>query len=135
MATIADRRVSRRAMQWAWLLALLLALCHPAAVASHHEATVLVLYANSRLLPANVQYDQGLRETIRTSADRPVALFDEFLDVARFGGQAYTDAVVTYLRTKYALRPPALIVVANEEALSFLVSNRGLLLRRPRWSI
>ncbi|MBK7424363.1 MAG: GHKL domain-containing protein [Propionivibrio sp.] len=110
-----------------WVVAVILAFAGLGAARAAEIRNVLVLYANSRLLPANVQYDQGLLETIRTSADRPVALFDEFLDVARFGGQAYTDTVVSYLRTKYASRPPALIVVANEEALSFLVSNRAAL--------
>jgi len=109
----------------AWVVAAALVLVGLQTASAAETRNVLVLYANSRLLPANVQYDQGLRETIRTSADRPVALFDEFLDVSRFSGQAYTDAVVSYLRTKYASRPPALIVVANEEALNFLVSNRA----------
>jgi hypothetical protein len=108
-----------------WVVAAVLALVCLQAARAAETRNVLVLYATSRLLRANVQYDQGLRETIRTSADRPVALFDEFLDVSRFGGQAYTDTVVTYLRAKYATRPPALIVVANEEALSFLVSHRA----------
>ncbi|MBL8423865.1 MAG: ATP-binding protein [Candidatus Accumulibacter phosphatis] len=80
---------------WTWAVAAALALVCLQAASAAEIRNVLVLYANSRLLPANVQYDQGLRETIRTSADRPVALFDEFLDVARFGGQAYTDAVVS----------------------------------------
>lgn len=111
----------------AFVVAAALALAGPGAASAAETRNVLVLYANSRLLPANVQYDHGLRETVRISAQRPVALFDEFLDVARFSGQAYTDAVVSYLRTKYASRPPALIVVANEEALSFLVSNRAAL--------
>lgn len=107
------------------VVAATLALLFFQAASGAETRNVLVIYGNSRLLPANVQYDQGLRETIRTSADRPVALFDEFLDFSRFGGQAYAEAVVAYLRTKYASRPPALIVVANEEALSFLVSNRA----------
>lgn len=110
-----------------WVVAAALALVCLQAASAAETRNVLVLYANSRLLPANVQYDQGLRETVRISAERPLALFDEFLDVARFGGQAYTDAVVSYLRTKYASRSPALIVVANEEALSFLVRNRAAL--------
>jgi signal transduction histidine kinase len=97
----------------------------PSVVMAGETRNVLVLYASSRLLPANVKLDHGLRQTIQTSADRPVALFDEFLDVPRFGGQAYARTVATYLRDKYAIRPPAVIVVGNQEALSFVLENRA----------
>lgn len=86
--------------------------------------TVLVLYANVRQLPANLKFDQGLRESILNPADRPVAVFDEFLDLSRFGGEAYVRVLATYLREKYASSPPDVIVVANEEALRFLLDNR-----------
>ncbi len=114
-------------MQWAWLLALLLALCHPAAVASHHEATVLVLYSNSRLLPATIEGDRGLRQAIRSSAERPVLVLDEFLDMPRMGGQAYEDTVRTYLHDKYAPRPPHVVIAGGDEALGFLLKYRDQL--------
>ncbi len=110
-----------------WVVAAALALASLQAASAAATRNVLVLYANSRLLPANVKLDHGLRETIRTSADRPVTLFDEFLDVPRFGGQAYARIVATYLRDKYATRPPAVIVVGNQEALSFVLENRAAL--------
>ncbi|WP_186408331.1 sensor histidine kinase [Candidatus Accumulibacter aalborgensis] len=110
-----------------WVVAAALALVGLQAASAAETRNVLVLYANSRLLPANIKLDHGLRETIRTSADRPVALFDEFLDVPRFGGQAYARTVTTYLRDKYATRPPAVIVVGNQEALSFVLENRAAL--------
>jgi len=77
------------------------------------------------LLPANVEVDQGLRETILTTANRPVGIFDEFLDKPRFGGNAYDDLTKTYMREKYASRPPDVIVAAGEEALAFLLSHRA----------
>jgi signal transduction histidine kinase len=85
---------------------------------------VLVLHAHSRLLPADVEASDAIRQTVATSASRKVELYDEFLDMPRFSGQAYEDTIATFLRKKYANRPPAVIVVAGEEALRFLLQNR-----------
>ena len=107
----------------AWVIAgLLFALGLPE-IAVGKARSVLVLYSNSRLLPANVELDRALRQTIATTADRPVQIFDEFLDVPR--GQAYVDTVSRYLREKYASEPPDVIVAVSEEALHFLLSNRA----------
>ncbi len=102
----------------------------PPAVASAANAepeprNVLVLYGSTRLLPANIKLDQGLRQAILSSANPNVTVFDEFLDVARFRGVDYTRTIVEYLRGKYALRPPNVIVVANDIALRFLLDNRA----------
>jgi signal transduction histidine kinase len=94
------------------------------AVAAEKAVNVLVIYANSRLLPANVKYDQALRKTIITSKDRPVSIFDEFLDVPRFGEGAYIETTVAYLRAKYQVIPPDVIVVSNDAALGFMLKRR-----------
>lgn len=93
-------------------------------MAAGETRNVLVLYSNSRLLPANIENDQALRQTIATSAGRAAMVFDEFLDVPRFGGQDYEETVATYLRQKYASKPPVVIVAAGEEALRFILQNR-----------
>ncbi len=72
------------------------------AIAAQETRNVLVLYSNGRLLPANIEADRGLREAIRTPEGRPVIMYDEFLDVPRFGGEGHTRTVATYLREKYA---------------------------------
>ncbi len=88
---------------------------------------VLVLYSNHRLLPANIEADRGLREAIVSTADRPVELFAEFLDRPTFGGETYDQTVATYLREKYATRPPDVIMVGGENALDFALRKRAQL--------
>ncbi len=91
--------------------------------ASRH---VLVLYSNNRLLPANLEFEAGLRETLANSTE----LSAEFLDYPRFDGVSYIRALATFLREKYAQQPPAVLVVAGEEALDFLLRHRAELFPR-----
>lgn len=99
---------------------LLLSLAAPAKANPH----VLLLYSNHRLLPANLEFEAGLRETLAVSTE----LSAEFLDYPRFDGESYVRALTTFLREKYALRPPTVLVVAGEEALEFLLRHRAELL-------
>ncbi len=101
-----------------------LALLH-APAAQAETKNVLVLFSNARLLPANVEVEGALRETLAESKGGPVEVFAEFLDSPRFGGGSYATTMATYLREKYASRPPSAIVVAGAEALGFLLRNRG----------
>ena len=100
-----------------------------AAVAADAK-NVLVLYSHNRLLPALVEAERGLRETLLSLPDRPIELFTESLDVPRFSGESYNRLVATYLREKYAARPPDLIVAVSEESLAFLLRNRPTLFAR-----
>ncbi len=87
---------------------------------------VLVLYSNHRLLPANLEFEAGLRETMASSTE----LSAEFLDYPRFDGESYIHALATFLREKYALRPPAVLVVGGGEAFDFLLRHRAELFPR-----
>jgi len=88
---------------------------------------VLVLYSNNRLVPGNVAVDRGLRAALTSSADRPVQVFVEFLDRPEFSGEAYEGIMMTYLRDKYAARPPDAIVGVSDEAFHFLFRHRAQL--------
>jgi signal transduction histidine kinase len=103
-------------------------LCLPANAAGN-APNVLVLYSNSRLLPANIETDRALRETIVDSPAGPVTMFDEFLDAPNFGPEAFLHAA-SYLRDKYASRVPAVIVAVGSGALGFLLENRAQLFPR-----
>lgn len=110
---------------FAWLLAigwLLLAAIAPAGENRH----VLVLYSNQRLLPANLEFEAGLRETLASSTE----LSAEFLGYPRFDGESYIRTLATFLREKYAPRPPAMLVAGGEEALDFLLRHRAELFPR-----
>ena len=108
-------------------LVVALGLIHASAAAAQEARNVLVVFSNARLLPANIELERGLRETFAKSSDRRMELFAEFLDVPHFGGPAYSDTMATYLREKYAARPPDAIVVAAEDALEFVLRHRDQL--------
>ena len=95
----------------------------PPAAAAGKIKHVLVIYANDRLLPANIEVDGGLREAL-AELDPSAVVSDEFLDVPGFDAQAYHSALMTYLRAKYSQKVPDVIVAAGEEAIDFLLRNR-----------
>jgi signal transduction histidine kinase len=94
------------------------------AAAEEKARNVLVLYSNSRLLPANVEVERGLRDAIPANGAQRIEVFDEFLDTPRFGGDQYIHAMESYLREKYAKRPPDVIVAVSDEALRFMMKAR-----------
>jgi len=100
----------------------LLALCLVARAAP--AADLLVIYSNSRLLPANVVADQSLREALASAPD-PVELYSEFLDAPRFGGPDYDRTISQYLREKYRAHPPRIVLAAGDEAFAFLLRKRA----------
>jgi signal transduction histidine kinase len=97
----------------------------PAALAGEARH-VLVLYSNHRLLPANLEFEAGLRETLANSTE----LSAEFLDYPRFDGESYIRALALFLNEKYARRPPTVLVVGGEGALGFLLRHRAELFPR-----
>jgi len=106
------------------VIAGLLAAAGLQASAATEARHILVLYSNARLLPANLDIYHGLRDTIPATGDRPVVLLDEYLDMPRFGGDAYDHVIESYLREKYTSHPPEVLVAVGREALVFLLSHR-----------
>ncbi|MEJ8847267.1 sensor histidine kinase [Variovorax rhizosphaerae] len=111
------------------LVFLLLACCLLPATANAEPAgrNVLVLFSGDRQAAANVEIERGLRESLGDPIDREVDFFTEFLDEAVFAGDAYEQTVTTYLRDKYALRKPEVIVAGGRPALDFLLRHRAAL--------
>jgi hypothetical protein len=69
-------------------------------IAAGETRNVLYLFGPSRLLPANIEAERGLRRALGSSADRHVELYVEFLDVPRFKGESYVHAVAAFLRQR-----------------------------------
>jgi signal transduction histidine kinase len=111
------------------LAALLLAGAAPAGAAEAPQR-VLVLYAYGRLLPAMIQGEQGLRQALAVERARPVELFDEFLDLPRFGGKDHLEIVTRYLKDKYRDRPPDVILAGGDAALQFVAARASALFPR-----
>lgn len=104
------------------LFALLAAVAGPAIAGETRN--VLVLYASTRMLPANIPTERGLRTALESSTRWNVELYSEFLDIARFNNASYVDTVARFLHDKYALRPPDVIVIADNSSLAFLLRHR-----------
>jgi len=88
------------------------------------SANVLVIFSNNRLLQANVDVDRGLNADPAQSVT-PIRFFAEFLDAPSFAGEAYETNTATYLRRKYASRPPKAIVAGGSIALDFVLRHRA----------
>jgi signal transduction histidine kinase len=108
------------AVAFAWLNA-------PAAYAAGTTRNVLLLFSASRLLPANIERERGLRHVLEGAPDLHIELYAEFLDVPRFEGESYVRTVADFLRDKYSMHPPDVIVVGGDSALAFLLSHRALI--------
>jgi signal transduction histidine kinase/ABC-type uncharacterized transport system substrate-binding protein len=108
-------------------LALVVCLADAATASAEEPQNVILLYSHSRQLPALMEVEAGLRETLTSSPARPLEFFIETLDFPRFSGDRYNQLISSYLREKYATRPPSLIVAVAEESLGFLLLNRSTL--------
>ncbi len=81
--------------------------------------TVLVIYSNERSLPANVQVDQKLRETLDVTANLGLNYQTEFLDYPRYGDEAdaaYDKLMSDFLRSKYAGQTVGVVILAGPQA-------------------
>jgi C4-dicarboxylate-specific signal transduction histidine kinase/ABC-type uncharacterized transport system substrate-binding protein len=101
--------------------ALLLTLLAGAAAAE--PESVLLIYADPRLVPAIVTVDQTLRATIDAGSPSPVRFYSEYLDVAWFS-QGQESLVGRAIRQKYAGRKFDLVIPCGESALRFALEQR-----------
>lgn len=83
----------------------------------------LVLYSDSRLLPANALFDGSLREALASSSGEPVEYCSEFLDEVRFPVRN-EERMRDFLREKYGERAPDVIVAFGPPSLAFCLRRR-----------
>lgn len=92
------------------------------------QPRVLAVYSHDRLLPANIRYEEGMRQGLEPAAGQArVALYGEFLDSVRFPGAAQEAVMARHLASRYAALPPHVIVALGPQAFDFLLKNRGTL--------
>lgn len=96
----------------------------PFAAFAQNGHRVLVLFSNSRLLPANIETEQSFRETL-LAAVPDTEISTEFLDFPRFSGPDHVANLKAYVKRKYAERTPDVLVAAGGDALRFLLENQG----------
>src|SRR5277367_1482476 len=108
-----------RKLNLAWLLILLLRSASWAGDDASPIHTVLVIYSNDRLTPADAEVESGLRQALAASSLH-LAYLAEFLGAPRFDDAAYDKLVSDFLRAKYAHHPIDVIVAAGPDAFYFL---------------
>lgn len=86
---------------------------------------VLALYSFNRLVPGNIEFDQGLSAELTGSGAGSLRLFSEFLDTPEFHGDEYENLMAAYLRGKYANAPPDVIIALAGNALQFVMRHRA----------
>ncbi len=106
---------------------LTLAVLLPATAVAEEPARkdVLLLYADSMLLPANAIVDRELRSALGADAASPVRFYTEALDLSWFPDKEVERATLDLLRAKYASRNLALVIPVGPPALRFALLHRA----------
>jgi len=97
----------------------------PAAAEEPARKDVLLLYADSMLLPANTIVDRELRSALGGNAAEPVRFYTEALDLSWFPDREMERALLEVLRAKYANRNLALVIPVGPPALPFALLHRA----------
>ena len=95
------------------------------AVAEPARKDVLLLYADSMLLPANAVVDRELRSALGADAATPVHFYTEALDLSWFPDKDVARPMLDLLRAKYATRNLALVIPVGPPALRFALLHRA----------
>jgi PAS domain S-box-containing protein len=99
-------------------------------VATGQSKTVLTIYSDERLLPANVAVDTALRDSLGQETDNPPTYLSEFLDFSRFGSSAYDKLLSDFFRSKYAGQHLDVIVASGPLAFQFVLRHQADLFTR-----
>jgi hypothetical protein len=62
---------------------------------------ILLLYSYQAVLPANLEWDGGIRTALKGTAAEPIEFFTEYLDLAQFPQESYLQKLINLLRAKY----------------------------------
>lgn len=89
---------------------------------------VLVFYPVSDGTPGNILFEQGIRNTFRTSSVERIELYNEYLDSARFPDDRYQKQLANFLQQKYAGRKIDVIIPAMAPSLDFALKHRDEML-------
>jgi len=82
---------------------------------------VLVLYSEDKAHPAHELTEQGIRSAFRSNTLFDVQLYNEYLDVSRFGSPANAQAFADYLLRKYAGIKIDTIITVYPAAADFIL--------------
>ena len=108
----------------------------PAVLLAHHLAPgalstsakkVLLLYSYQSVLPANLEWDGGIRSALKGTAAEPIEFYTEYLDLAQFPQGSYLQNLTNLLHVKYAGRKIDLLIPVADLAFAFLHAHSNSL--------
>jgi len=106
------------------------ALAQPRPDEARPTKRIAFLFSDEAALPANLDADRGLRAGFAKDPSFEFEYYVEYLDLARFGSEAYEQRLATVLSEKYAGRHPDLIVCVGPRA-RWLQTERRARVDRP----
>ena len=71
---------------------------------------IVILYTHRTLTPINADWDRGIRSALASGFNEPLDIEIEYLNLVRHKDPDYLRSWIELLRTKYASRPPDLII-------------------------
>ena len=86
---------------------------------------VLVIYWDTKDIPANVSFDQSFQAALPSDLTGKVEYYAEYLDSNRFPGENQEEFLHDYLRRKYAGHNIDVVVASPDPSLNFLLKYRA----------
>jgi PAS domain S-box-containing protein len=125
------RGLPRAALAAATLLVALVMVAPSMVAASPSPATgpktvnVLLLFASSRLTPAQMTLDETFRSALTSRLSTPTFFYTEYLDLSLFRGDVPLPELQALLKQKYRAVKLDLVLALSSRALRFAVQNRA----------
>jgi signal transduction histidine kinase len=85
---------------------------------------IVILYTHRTLTPINADWDRGIRSSLTAGFDEPLDIEIEYLNLVRHKDPDYLRGWIELLKTKYASKPPDLVLPVYVPALEFTLQHR-----------
>jgi len=100
--------------------------------------TMLVLYGDPLITPADRMTEQGLTVALSSRQASDLEVFSEYLDLTHFPAARYGEDIARYLRARYGTRKLDVLIALTNTALQFVLDRRDELFPgvpgiRTRW--
>ncbi len=99
-------------------------LCNAQEQSSRPAKQIVILYTHRTLTPINADWDRGIRSALAARYDEPLDIEIEYLNLVRHKDPNYLHGWIELLKTKYATKPPDLVMPVFAPALEFTLEHR-----------
>jgi len=100
------------------------AIGRPVGALSAPKKTVLVLYGDPLVTPADRMTEQGLTAELSSRHASDLEVFSEYLDLTHFPAARYGEDIARYLRARYRTRKLDELIALTNTALQFALDRR-----------